>query len=360
MKRKIVHKESISAGKYQGKNDDDIFVGENYAAVIDGVSHKCSIMTDDGEIKIAKIITRAIQIIDGDRTGDFAKELNFDEFVRYINWYIKAYLEERGLGSSVGKVEATGIVFSKYQNQIWLVGDCRAIVDGKTYKNPLKIDDVYIDIRVQLVKALLHEGYNENDLEKNDISRKIIANPQLLEHFIKNKKTQEQIEEYRKKRIEKALLECGFMAEEIEKQDLIKKYYNPRDLQAVLKNNPNMGEYGYAIFNGMYTEQKNCRVIQLPEDAHIIKLFSDGFSTDALNNDKDIGFAIRKILNRAKNDPLSIGNNRATHPSKKHSKNRKERAIDDASAVIIELREIEKEQQSELEPESEPELEERG
>ena len=238
-------------------------------------------------------------------------------------------------------MEATGAVYSKSFNQIWLVGDCRAIYDGHVVKNPLKIDDVYVDIRIQIVKALLQEGYSEEVLENNDISKSIIHNPELLSQYITDKKLQEQIEEYRKNRIKSALLECGFSESEIESNSLVKKYYNPRDLQAMLKNNPNMGDYGYAIFNGKYTEQKNCKIAQLPQNVKNIKLFSDGFSVDSLNNDKDIGFAVRKILNRAKNDPLSIGDNKATHPAKQYSKYRKEKAIDDASAVIIEIKQQE-------------------
>ena len=60
MSRKIIHKESISTGKYQGKNDDDIFVGQDYAAVIDGVSHRSTLSTDKGEVKIAHIIKNAM------------------------------------------------------------------------------------------------------------------------------------------------------------------------------------------------------------------------------------------------------------------------------------------------------------
>ena len=129
----------------------------------------------------------------------------------------------------------------------------------------------------------------------------------------------------------------GFTEEEILKQDLITRFYNPRKLQEVLKNNPNMGEYGYAIFNGNYTEQKNCRVIQLPSNVKTIKLFTDGFPIDAFDRDRDISFALDATRQKAKKDPLSIGENKATHPAKLYSVRGSEKAIDDASAVIIEI-----------------------
>lgn len=340
MKRKIIHKESTSIGKTRDKNDDSIYIGEDYVAVIDGVSHKSSVKTEEGEIKIARIITKAIERIDGTA---YAEILDFEEFVKYVNRYIANFLEKHGIPEEIGKMEATGVIYSKYPNQIWLVGDCRAIYDGKIVKNPLKIDDVVIDIRVQLVKALMEAGFSEEELEENDISKQIITKPELLSKYIKDKKAQERITEYRTQRIKQALLECGFSEKDIEELDLITTYYNPRTLQAYLKNNPNAGEYGYAIFNGKYTETKNCKVEQLPDDVKTIKLFSDGFSIDALSKDKDVGAAIRKMWAKAKEDPLSLEKNRATHPSQPYSfKAQDERAIDDRTAVIIEIREEEK------------------
>lgn len=343
MGRKIVLKECISTGKYQGKNDDDIYVGENFAAVIDGVSYRSTLMLENEKIGIAQIIKKAIKKIDSPTAPRYAKELSFNEFIQYINWYIGRYLEEKGLENAIGQLEATGIFYSKYHNQIWLVGDCRAIVDGKVYKNPLKIDDVYIDIRIQIVKALLAEGYSKEELENNDISRTIIANPELLPLYIKNPERQQTIKEYRNKKIKSVLLECGFPEDEIEEQGLVYKYYNPRNLQQDLKNNPFMGDYGYAIFNGIYTEKRNCKMVQLPQNVKTIKLFSDGFSVDALNNDKDIGYAVRKIMGKAKNDPLSIAENPATHPAKRYSSIRPEKAIDDASAIVLEIKQQENE-----------------
>ena len=67
---------------------------------------------------------------------------------------------------------------------------------------------------------------------------------------------------------------------------------------------------------------------------------------EALNNNKGIGYAVRTIRRRAKADPLSIKTNPATRVAARYSKspNRVEDyAIDDASAVIIEILRDEKE-----------------
>lgn len=336
--RVIKHIESFSAGKKQGHNDDNIYIGKDFVAVIDGVSNRSSVVVGGKQVKIAQIITEAIRKIDRPGAPVYAKTLSFEECVKFINLYIKDYLEIHGLSEQVGKMEATGVIYSRFHNQIWLVGDCKAIYDGNVAQNPLKIDEVVVDIRVKLLKALLWLGYSKKDLMQNDISLEIIKNPDSITKYIRNPKLVAKIEAYRTKRIKQALLECGFSETEIEAEGLIQKYYNPRDLQQVLKNNPNMGAFGYAVFNGTYTETKNCKVVNLPRDVREIRMFSDGFPVDALNNNKALGYAVRKIRRKAKFDKLSIRGNRAVHNSVRYSRmknRRKEHAIDDASAVVI-------------------------
>lgn len=335
MKTRIVYEESFSAGKSDKNNDDAIYTGTNFAAVIDGVSHKSSVLVNGKKVKIAEIITEAIGKMDRPDAPVYAKTLSFEETVKFINLYIQDYLQRHNMAEEIEKMEATGVIYSKYHNQIWLVGDCRAIYDGKVVQNPLQIDQVYIDIRVKLIELLMQEGFTQEELIQHDISRDIIKQPELLFKYIKSEEGRKQIEQYRAQRIKHALLECGFSEEEIESQGLIQKYYNPRELQQVLKNNPNMKSMGYAVFNGKNTELKNCKVVSLPDDVKSIKLFSDGFPVDAFKENRDIGHAVRIIRRRAIIDPLSIGKNRATHVSKRYSKKERRKAIDDASAIVL-------------------------
>jgi len=349
MGRRIVNVESFSVGKNEFKNDDDMYIGNNFAAVIDGVSNKSSVIINGKKVRIAEIITEAIRKLDRPDAPVYAKALVFEDFVRFINLYIKEYLQRHDLVEQVGKMEATGVIYSKFHNQIWLVGDCRAIYDGKVIQNPLKIDEVYIDIRKRLIQALLQEGNIEEKLIKEDVSRDIIKKPQLIYEYILNPNLRQEVENYRDMRIRQALLECGFTETMIELNNLVKKYYNPRDLQQYVKNNPNVGPFGYAIFNGIKTETKNCKVVTLPENVKTIKMFSDGFPVTALK--KDIGYAVRSIRKEAKNDILSIGNNSATHNAVRYSKrpNRDEEySIDDATAIIIGIEDDTREKNEEV------------
>lgn len=342
IKRIIRNVESTSIGKTTGHNDDDIYIGENFAAVIDGVSNKSSVEVNGKKIKVANIIIEALQKIDRETAPEYAKTLTFKEFVAYINMYIRKYCENIGVSLEEHSMEATGAIYSKYHNQIWVVGDCVACYDGKIISNDLKIDYVYANLRLDIIRELLQSGYTAEELLQHDISKEIIKRPQSISEYITDKELADRIRNRIEATMYETLLECGFSKEDIERQGLLKKYYNPTKLQQHLKNNINVGGYGYSIFNGINTPLENCRVEDLPPDVRNIRLSSDGIPAKVLNNSKDLGQAIRKIRSLAADDPLSINENISVRPALRQSRRDNILAIDDASAVIINI-EYEKE-----------------
>lgn len=334
-KRKIKNIESTSIGKVIEKNEDDIYVGENFAAVIDGVSFKSAINVDGKSIKIANIITEAIRKIDRQTAPEYAKTLEFDEFVKYINMYIRKYCEHINHPIEQKPLEATGAIYSKCHNQIWIVGDCRAIYDGKVIENELKIDEVYMNIRAEIIKALLSSGITEKELFSKDIAEEIITNHEKINNYIQDEKEKNKVLSYIEMVMTQTLEKCGFTKEEIQEKNLLEEYYNPRKLQQYLKNNPNVGDFGYSVFNGINTEIKNCMKIDLPRDVKSIKLSSDGIPINVSKNSLDVGQIIRKIRDLAKNDPLSINENKAVRNATLQRDNNY--ALDDASEVNIEI-----------------------
>ena len=290
------------------------------------------------KIEIAEIITEAIKKIDRPSAPQYAKELKFEEFVKFINLYIQKYCQNIAYPIQEKPLEATGAIYSKYYNQIWLVGDCRVIYDGNVIQNELKIDEVFTKIRIELTNALLEEGYTEEELiEGSEIERKIMNEPEIITKYIKNEKKSEELLHFIKDTMRETLQECGFTEEQIKKDNLLNKYYSPQELQKYLKNNPNVGDYGYSIFNGIYTELKNCIVKALPNDVKKIRMSTDGISIDVLGKSKNIGEIIRTIRKKAQLDPLSIGTNRTLKSAYRQSKRGNYFSIDDASTVNFEL-----------------------
>lgn len=340
-KRRIINKESTSVGKTTGHNDDAIYIGENFAAVIDGVSNKSLVKVEGREIKVAEVITEALRKIDRPFAPTYAKTLTFQEFVKYINMYIRKYFERLGVSVVDTPLEATGTIYSKYYNQIWVVGDCAAIYDGNVISNELKIDTVYANLRARIINALLEDRHSVARLCENDISKDIIENPELVSKYVLSKSIRKRILTDIQSTMHRTLIECGFSEKEIKEEGLLQRFSDPRKLQQYLKNNPNAGEYGYAVFNGIDTEVKNCIVRDLPETVTDIKLFSDGFPISVMNDAKDLGYAIRQIRKRAFYDPLSISGNKAVKAAIRQSKHEHYLAIDDASAVNIGIKYVE-------------------
>ena len=161
--------------------------------------------------------------------------------------------------------------------------------------------------------------------------KKIIKRPESIAEYIDDEELANRIRNHIEVTMYKTLLKCGFSKEDIEREGLLKKYYNPTELQQYLKNNT---EVGYSIFNGINTPPENCRIEDLPPNVKNIRLSSDGIPSKVLNNSKDLGQVIRRL---AANDPLSINENMSIIPALRQSRRDNILAIDDASAVIINI-----------------------
>ena len=330
--------ESTSIGKTRIKNDDGLYVGDNFAAVIDGVSNKSSIVVDGRKINIADIIVDSIKKIDRPTAPVYAKEMNLEEFTRAINMYIKKFSEIHNISLDKNKLEATAAIYSKFYNQIWLVGDCRAVYDGKTIDNELRVDELYATIRLEIIRRLIESGYTKEEIFQEDVSEEIIKFPETCEKYFKNKHVIDEIKTYIKNQMHQALIDTGFSEQEIEDENLLKRFSNPRLLQDYVKNNPNANTYGYSVFNGIYTPVKNCKIEQLPDSVKRIRLSTDGFPMSILTKAQDMGEAIRMNRRLAWSDPISIDKNYGIHNSVPRGDGKI--AFDDETAIDIEIKNV--------------------
>ena len=336
--------ESTCVGKTKGRNDDGIYIGKNYALVTDGVSSKSGMVINGKKIRIADLIIEAVKKMDSDNAPMYAKNLNADEFIKIVNMYIKKFCDKNDISLERNKMEATAAIYSKELNQVWLIGDCRVVYDGIAEDNDLEADNLYTRIRLEVLNSLFKEGFTEEDIFAEDISAIIISNPKKCSEFINNKVEVERIRNYIRYEMYKALLDTGFTDEEIVKDDLLEKFYKPQILQEYAKNNPNAKVYGYAVLNGINTPVEKCKIIDLPENVKTIRLSSDGFPLDILKHSKDLADAIRKNRNRSEIDPISIREYVGIHSS--IVQNEKYLALDDSSAIEIEIVDEKREEKS--------------
>ena len=333
--RVIKNIESVSIGKNIGRNDDEIYIGENFAAVVDGVSNKSLIIMDGKKIRIADIIIDAIKRLDRQSAPEYAKRFNLEEFTRSINIFIRRYCKEHNISLKQHTLEATAAIYSKFHNQIWLVGDCRAVYDGQVLEHELKADELYQEMRLYVIRTLLHNGYTKEEIFENDISKEIIIHPEKCEEYITNDNEVQKIKRFLQRKMRQALLDAGFKKSEIREKNLLSVYSYPQKLQMYAKNNPNAKAYGYAVFNGIHTAVENCLIQQLPENVRKIRLATDGFPMSILLNAVDMKDAVERNRALAKKDPISIKKNAGIHNSVERKDG--QFVFDDESAIDIRI-----------------------
>ena len=95
--------------------------------------------------------------------------------------HAKSHPEER--------ITASCIVFSKKRREIWMIGDCQCLIDGKLYENPKPDESILAGHRAEIIsKALAEKTHTIDDIRNNDIGRKAII-PDMIRNMENHNKT---------------------------------------------------------------------------------------------------------------------------------------------------------------------------
>ncbi len=164
----IIEKLLIGKGK---ESEDGMFIGDNFLAVVDGVtskgSHKFNGHTGGWYAK--EIVLEAIKGLPKDIAGEGAMlKLNkaiLDGYKDYLET-AREKIEER--------MQACVIIFSVYMNEIWVFGDCQCIINNVLYKNEKKFDEIVSDMRALVLEAYMLQGKTQLELLEDDKGREFI------------------------------------------------------------------------------------------------------------------------------------------------------------------------------------------
>lgn len=105
-------------------------------------------------------------------------------------WYKSNNLYELLKNDLLMRPAASVIIYSKYYNEIWLVGDCTGFYNGNIIENKLEVDELATKIRVNTLRYLLETGYSTTEeLLENDISVDTANILRKSQQFIKNRNT---------------------------------------------------------------------------------------------------------------------------------------------------------------------------
>lgn len=159
----------VIESKIEGKKspescEDGLVVTADFIAVIDGSTsktpHHLSPDMKNGRYAMV-LISEYIQ-------HELKPESTVEDFCEGVTSYIynKVYrqqgIEEQMQAHPEERLTASAILYSKAKNEVWMVGDCQAIIDGKLYENNKPFEDIVARRRVELIR----QGFTPQEARK--------------------------------------------------------------------------------------------------------------------------------------------------------------------------------------------------
>ena len=168
------------------KSEDGIVVTNDFIAVIDGSTSKSqyrhSLFSSNGRYAM-KLVRNYIR--------HMPKNATCEAFLRGVTAYMRKHYKksmlQRFTEHPEDRLTASVVVFSRLCREIWMIGDCQCLVSPLTskpsplfYDNPKPYEAELAAMRAKEVERLLNEGYNADELCRNDIARPVII-PHMIE-----------------------------------------------------------------------------------------------------------------------------------------------------------------------------------
>lgn len=145
--------------------EDGWVVTSHYAAVVDGSTAKIKLaegQESPGHLAM-RLVCGAIELL----PAEASKEEVLIALTRTL-------AEDLTYSKSLYRPTCSAVIYSRYHNEVWFIGDCQARWKGKTYHYEKRVDHILTDIRCQVVNHYLRHGYTEADIRANDKGRAFI------------------------------------------------------------------------------------------------------------------------------------------------------------------------------------------
>ena len=158
---------SIIGKKSQEACEDGMVITDDFIAVIDGSTSKTPKHLNP-DMKNGRY---AMMLISEYIREELKADASVDDFCQGVTAYIynKVYeklgVEERLKEHPEERLTASAILYSRTRNEVWMVGDCQAIIDGKLYENGKPYEEEIARKRVELIKQGLSPAEARKQIE---------------------------------------------------------------------------------------------------------------------------------------------------------------------------------------------------
>ena len=158
---------SIIGKKSPEACEDGMVVTDDFIAVIDGSTSKTPKHLNP-DMKNGRY---AMMLISEYIREELKADASVDDFCQGVTAYIynKVYeklgVEERLKKHPEERLTASAILYSRTRNEVWMVGDCQAIIDGKLYENGKPYEEKIARKRVELIEQGLSPAEARKQIE---------------------------------------------------------------------------------------------------------------------------------------------------------------------------------------------------
>lgn len=158
---------SIIGKKSPEACEDGMVVTDDFIAVIDGSTSKTPKHLNP-DMKNGRY---AMMLISEYIQEELKADASADEFCQGVTAYIynKVYeklgVEERLKEHPEERLTASAILYSRTRNEVWMVGDCQAIIAGKLYENGKPYEQEIARKRVELIEQGLSPAEARKQIE---------------------------------------------------------------------------------------------------------------------------------------------------------------------------------------------------
>ena len=158
---------SIIGKKSSEACEDGMVVTDDFIAVIDGSTSKTPKHLNP-DMKNGRY---AMMLISEYIQEELKADASVDDFCQGVTAYIynKVYeklgVEERLKEHPEERLTASAILYSRTRNEVWMVGDCQAIIAGKLYENGKPYEQEIARKRVELIEQGLSPAEARKQIE---------------------------------------------------------------------------------------------------------------------------------------------------------------------------------------------------
>lgn len=144
---------NIVGKKSQETCEDGLVIADDFIAVIDGSTSKTPHHLNP-DMKNGRY---AMMLISEYIRENLKAEASIDDFCQGVTAYINNVYEKLGVAERMRlnpeeRLTASAILYSKVRQEVWMVGDCQAIIGGKLYENGKPYEQEIAEKRAALIK----------------------------------------------------------------------------------------------------------------------------------------------------------------------------------------------------------------